>query len=111
MLVFSENFLHGEELRAAYQRSRTIERIERVVREAGFEILRRRPQFWLMNAPHDSESRLHALWWRGLTGVAAHSDLGGTALGALLYAPELLAVGRLHEGPSTELMICQRRTA
>jgi SAM-dependent methyltransferase len=108
VLVFSENFLHGEELRAPHQRSRTLEQIERVVREAGFEILRRRPQFWLMNAPHDSSSRFHRLWWRGLAGIATRSDAAGACLGALLYVPEVLAVARMDEGPSSELMICRR---
>jgi SAM-dependent methyltransferase len=108
VLVFSENFLHRAELRVPHQRSRTLAQIERVVRDAGFEIVRRRPQFWLMNAPHDSRSRLHRLWWRGLAGVAARSDAAGACLGAILYRAELELVARLPEGPSTELMICRR---
>jgi SAM-dependent methyltransferase len=108
VLVFSENFLHGEELRAPHQRSRTLDVIEAVVRGTGFEILRRRPQFVLMNAPHDSRSRLHRLWWRGLAGVAARSEAAGTALGAALYPAELAAVALAREGPSTELMLCRR---
>jgi SAM-dependent methyltransferase len=108
LLVFSENFLHGEELRAPHQRSRTLPRIEHVVRTAGFEIVRRCPQFWLMNAPHDSRSRAHRLWWRGVAGVASRSDVAGACLGALLYGPESWLVARLSEGPSTELMICRR---
>ena len=99
VLVFSENFLHAGELRVPHQRSRTLAQVEATVFAAGFEILRRRPQFWLMNAPHDSQGRLHRLWWRGLAGVAARSDAAGAALGALLYGPELAAVARLREGP------------
>jgi predicted O-methyltransferase YrrM len=60
VLVFSENFLHGEELRAPHQRSRRLGQIEHVVRAA-------------------------ALYW-----------------------PELIAVGHMREGPSSELMICRR---
>jgi SAM-dependent methyltransferase len=108
LLVFSENFLHGQELRSAHQRSRTVDEIERAVREAGFEIVRRRPLFFLMNAPHDSDSRVHRLWWRGLSGVASRSDRVGGWLGALLYRAELAVVARLREGPSTELMLCRR---
>src|SRR5262249_19488384 len=66
VLVFSENFLHRAELHAPHQRSRTLPRIERVVRDAGFEVVSRRPQFWLLNEPHDSGSRVRRLWWRGL---------------------------------------------
>ncbi len=108
VLVFSENFLHDDELRGPHQRSRTLEQIEHVVREAGFEIIRRRPQFWLMNAPHDSSSRFRRLWWRGVAGIASRSDAAGACLGALLYVPEVLAVNRMREGPSSEMMICRR---
>jgi 2-polyprenyl-3-methyl-5-hydroxy-6-metoxy-1,4-benzoquinol methylase len=111
VLVFSENFLHDEELRAPHQRSRTLAQIERVVQAAGFEIVGRRPQFWLMNAPHDSPSRVRRLWWRGLAGVASRSNSAGACLGALLYWPEVVAVSRMREGPSSELMICRRPAA
>jgi hypothetical protein len=34
----------------------------------------------------------------------------GVVVGAMLYPLELLLVARLQEGPSTELMICRRRS-
>jgi SAM-dependent methyltransferase len=108
VLVFSENFLHDGILRLPHQVSRTLPQIECVVTEAGLEILRRRPLFCLMNAPHDSRVGLHRLWWRALSGAAAHSETVGAATGALLYPLELAIVSRLREGPSTELMICRR---
>jgi SAM-dependent methyltransferase len=108
LLVFTENFLHGAERRSPHQRSRTLPEIERAVRAAGFEILRRRPLFCLMNAPHDSRSRLHRLWWRGLAGVASRRPRLGGWLGAALYLPERALVARLEEGPSTEIMLCRR---
>jgi SAM-dependent methyltransferase len=107
-LVLTENFLHGGELRVPHQRSRTLERVEAVARSTGFEIVRRRPLFWLMNAPHDSTSRLHQLWWRGVAGVSTRSDAVGWALGAALYWPEVAATERLREGPSTELALWRR---
>jgi SAM-dependent methyltransferase len=110
LLVFTENFLRHGELRVPHQRSREYERIVAVVRAAGLEIVRRRPLFWLMNAPHDSRSRLHALWWRALSGVAARSDRAGALLGAALYWPELAATRLLRDGPSTELMLCTLRS-
>jgi SAM-dependent methyltransferase len=107
-LVFTENFLRHGELRVAHQRSREAGRIIATARAAGFEIVRRRPLFWLMNVPVDSRSRLHRAWWRGLAGVAARSDPAGALLGAALYWPELAATRVLRDGPSTELMICRR---
>jgi hypothetical protein len=41
--------------------------------------------------------------------MAAWNRLGGC--GAVPYALELLLVTRLKEGPSTELMVCRRRSA
>jgi SAM-dependent methyltransferase len=108
LLVFTENFLHDEELSARHQRSRTLEEIEHVVRDAGFAILRRRPLFYLMNAPLDTRSRFHRAWWRALAGVASRSGTVGGWLGALLYRPELALIARLREGPSTEIMLCRR---
>jgi SAM-dependent methyltransferase len=109
VLVFSENFLRHGELRVPHQRSREHARITATAVAAGFEVVAQRPLFWLMNAPHDSRSRLHRLWWRGLAGVAARSDRAGALLGAVLYWPERAATRVLREGPSTELMICRRR--
>jgi SAM-dependent methyltransferase len=108
VLVFTENFLHDEARGAPHQRSRTLQGIERVVRDAGFEILRRRPLFYLMNAPLDTRSRLHRVWWRALAGAASRSDRVGGWLGACLYRPELALIARLQEGPSTEIMLCRR---
>jgi predicted TPR repeat methyltransferase len=108
LLVFSENFLHDGVLRLPHQVSRTLPQIERVVTEAGLEIVRRRPLFCLMNAPHDSRAHLHRVWWRALAGIASRSEAVGAAAGALLYPLELALVSRLREGPSTELMICRR---
>jgi SAM-dependent methyltransferase len=108
LLVCSENFLHGEPLRLPHQVSRTLPDIERVVADAELTILRRRPLFFAMNAPHDSSNRLHHLWWRGLAGLATRSNRAGAAAGALLYPFELALVARLREGPSTELMLGRR---
>jgi SAM-dependent methyltransferase len=109
-LIFSENFLHGPTVRIPHQASRSLAEIEAAVDGAGFERLRRRPVFHLMNAPVDSASRLHERWWRMLQRRAA-SPRQGAALGALLYPLELTLVARRSEGPSTELMVCRRPAA
>jgi hypothetical protein len=45
-----------------------------------------------------------------MPGMAAWNRLG-MVVGAALYPLELLLVTRLKEGPSTELMVCRRRSA
>jgi SAM-dependent methyltransferase len=108
VLVFSENFLHGEPIRLPHQASRTLAEIEGAVRDAGFEIVRRRPMFWLMNAPLDSRSRLLQGSWGTVHRLASRGERVGAATGAALYPLELALVARRREGPSTELMICRR---
>ena len=98
LLVFSENLLHGDELRSSHQRSRRLETVERVVRDTGFTLIRRRPLFFLLNAPHDSTSRLHRAWWRAVAALASRSDRAGAGLGALLFRPELAITRRLQRG-------------
>jgi 2-polyprenyl-3-methyl-5-hydroxy-6-metoxy-1,4-benzoquinol methylase len=108
VLVFSDNFLHAPAARGVHQVSRSLEEIEAAVHGAGFEIVRRRPMFALLNAPVDSHSRLlHSSWWL-LASLAARGELVGRAVGGLVYPLELALVARLREGPSTELMICRR---
>ena len=109
-LLFSDNFLHGEAVRIPHQASRSLAEIEAAVADAGFEILRRRPVFHLMNAPVDSNSRLLERWWRVVQRVAA-GPRSGAAIGALLYPVELALAARRSEGPSTEMMICRRPAA
>jgi SAM-dependent methyltransferase len=108
VFVFSENFLHRDPIRLPHQASRTLAEIEGVARDAGFQVVSRRPMFWLMNAPLDSESPLLPRWWAVLHRVASRRPRLGTAIAALLYPLELALVARRREGPSTELMICRR---
>jgi SAM-dependent methyltransferase len=111
VLIFSENFLHGDAIRLPHQASRSLREIDQSLADAGFDVLRRRPVFCLMNAPLDSDSRLLWRWWSGLHRVASRRHRLGAAIGALLYPLELVFVSRLGEGPSTELMICRRPAA
>lgn len=111
LFIFSENFLHGETVRITDQASRTLSEIESILDEVGFEILLRRPMFFLMNEPVDSDSHLHDVFWWRLTGqLRARGARASWALGVALYPLELMALGFVREGPSTELMVCRRRS-
>ena len=100
VFVFSENFLHGEPIRLPHQASRTLGEIEGVARDAGFQVVRRRPIFCLMNAPLDSESRLLRRSWASVYRLASRRERLGAAIGAALYPLELALIGSLREGPS-----------
>ena len=107
--LLSDNFVHGPALRGRHQVSRSLSEIESTLEAAGFDIVARLPVFFLMNTPVDSESRLLGLSWRTISRLCRRSPRAGTALGAVLFLPELLLTATLREGPSTELVVCRRR--
>jgi SAM-dependent methyltransferase len=106
--VVTDNFVHGDPVRHAHHVSRTLTGITATLVDAGFEVVSRRPMFFLMNDPLDSSSRLLRYWWGGLTELLERSNRLGRVAGACLYPLELALVSTLREGPSTELMICRR---
>lgn len=109
-LIFSENFLHGQPRTASHQVSRTLQHIEGLLADAGFEIVMRAPFLYLMNAPVDSASRLRVQLWRASRFFASHAELLGFALGAVLYPLEVALVTLCAESPTTEIMVCRRRS-
>ncbi len=107
-LVFTENFLHARsELNHAWHTSRTLEAIETHLRSAGLFIERRQPWFVLMNEPVDSDSRLHARAWWVMRKMSEKVPGAGFAIGAGLYAPEVVLTRLLSEGPSSEIAIAR----
>jgi len=108
LLIFSDNFIHGQEIRGESQVNRSLETIEKAVADAGLEIIDRAPMFVLMNAPVDSRNRLLRKFWNKMAWAVQKSELVGYLFGAALYPFELLAVRLLKESPTTELAICRK---
>ena len=106
--VFSDNFLHGPALRSEHQVCRSLDEITSMLRQAGFNVIDRRPLFVLMNNPVDSSSRFLRVWWRRLSHVLRRRPGLGAGLGALLYGAEVALVRIVKDGPSTEVMVCRR---
>jgi SAM-dependent methyltransferase len=111
LLVISDNFVHGEAERAEHHVSRPLRAFEAALEGAGFDVLLRRPMFFLMNEPVDSRSRLHRAFWNRLARVLRRRKWRGGVIGATLYPFELAFLALLREGPSTELMICRKPPA
>ena len=64
--------------------------------------------FVLMNAPIDTQgSAARTAWQWAMAPLQRFNALGGV-VGACLYGPELLLTSLLSEGPSTEVMVCER---
>lgn len=106
--VWSDNFLRHPAERVAHQASRPLVESVRWVEAAGFDIVERVPMFVLMNYPADTTSRLARWLWTAMVAPAALAEPLGWLLGAALFPIERGLVGRLREGPSTELMVCRK---
>ena len=105
--IFSDNFLHRQQVQLEHQVSRSLEDIERAVLDAGFQIERRLPMFSLMNSPVDSDNGYRRLFWKALNRAVSSSEAAGYAVGAALF-PFELALTRKGESASTEIMLCRK---
>jgi SAM-dependent methyltransferase len=108
-LILTENFLHGPWHVGAHQVSRSADWILGLLRETGFDVLRRRPLFVLMNTPVDSESRVLKGWWWALMNGMARLPWTGGAVGAAVYPVETALTATLREGPTTEIAAARKR--
>jgi len=106
--LLSDNFLCRVTQRAGHQVSRSLSEIASILQKAGFQIVRRRPMFVLMNYPVDTESRICKLLWAALTFPIYKSEILGYIIGAIVYPAECLLGHCFSEGPSTEIMICRK---
>jgi hypothetical protein len=108
LFIWSDNFVHGSTARADRQVSRSLEEIEDVLARTGFQIVERRPLFYLMNAPVDSHNPIRSVLWRLISAAVSRSELAGLLIGAYLYVPERILTSIVRESPTTELMICRK---
>lgn len=108
VFLWSDNFLHHEAERVEHQASRPLAESERLVREAGLEIVARVPMFVLMNYPADTRSRLARWGWTAMVAPAALAEPLGWLVGAGLYPLERWLTAQCRESPSTEIMVCRR---
>ena len=108
--IFSDNFLHDRTIRVRHQVSRSLAEITAGLEAAGFEIVVRRPMFILMNHPGDTPSRWPEWAWKALVAPATVSEAAGFLIGAALYPLELGLTAVCRESPTTEIMVCRKRT-
>jgi SAM-dependent methyltransferase len=109
LFVFSENFVHGETVRIRHQVSRSLSEIEAILEKTGFKAKARVPIFAVMNYPIDSKGTFPKIAWQKMMLPVKKFEPLGFALGGLLYPLELiLSLHLLKEGPSAELMICEK---
>jgi SAM-dependent methyltransferase len=108
--LWSDNFLRHHAERVTHQVSRTLADSERLVRAAGFDVVRRVPMFVLMNYPADSRGRVARWAWTAMVAPAAIAEPLGWAVGAILAPIDGFLTRILQESPTTEIMVCRKRS-
>lgn len=108
LLVFTENFVHGPTERFPNFVARRLEDVERMLAANHLRVVKRAPMFVLMNAPLDTRGRLWRTLWRSAMAPVRRFNVLGRIAGPLCYLPELLLTRVMRDGPSTELMVCER---
>jgi SAM-dependent methyltransferase len=112
LFALSDYFVHPQvmerSIQAPHRVSRSLDRFQDVLKRHGFEVLERRPMFYLMNEPVDSGSRLARARWLAIAGPVAVRNGLGSLIGAILYPLEWLLVTAGKESPTTEMMICRK---
>jgi SAM-dependent methyltransferase len=108
LLIFTDNFVQSTATHASHHVSRTKTTLEGAVHAAGFEIVSRKPAFFFMNQPVDTDSALHRRSWEIMTSTLRRWPTTGYLFGPLLFPIDLTLVKLLSEGPSTEIMVCRK---
>jgi SAM-dependent methyltransferase len=109
ILLYADNFIHGQTKREKHIVHRPLNYIQNVLENKGFTVLQRRPLFWLMGYPVDSRSSLRGWLWRAFMYPVRHSEIIGAVYAAVLKPIELALLALCRESPTTELMICRKK--
>jgi len=108
--LFSDLFLHGPTQRSIHMVSRSWVEVDQLLQATGFEVVRRLPMFVLMNHPIDTSSRMHAFLWKVFVRAVRYHEALGYVSGAALYPVELMLTGILRESPTTEILVCRKKS-
>ena len=110
MFVFSDLLVHGDPVKDDHMDCRAMDEVMRRLQETGFEVIRRVPMFVVMEQPLDSTNRSYQLLWKLLTHTMRHSNSAGFVAGAMLYPVDLLLTRICRESPTTEIVVCRKRS-
>lgn len=105
--IFSDNFIHGSFFNIEHQKCRTLESYQKLLRENGFEIVDRIPNYVLFNDPVDAKGKFYPRIWYWLTFLSKKSKLFDALIWPLLYPVEIFLTSVKKESPAQEIMICR----
>lgn len=109
LLFVSDLFQQELPITLGHQTGRTLVSMTAALGSAGFDIISRRPVFYLMVDATDRPPRWLRVWSRSLARILYGRERLGHIAGAALYPIEVLLTRIVREGPSIELAICRKR--
>ncbi len=107
-LILTDNFVHGPERKQQHHVSRSLSNYEHVIMSVDLRIVYRKPVFFFLNYPVDSNNYALNLLWKFFLRVVPGNENIGYLMGCLFYPIDLILARVLSEGPSTEIMICKK---
>lgn len=105
--IFSDNFIHGNNMSIAHQKCRSLEEYEKALHRNGFEITSRVSNYVLFNDPVDTDGKFYPKVWSLLTRFSRRWKWFDVIIWPCLYPLELLLTSMLKESPAQEIMICK----
>ena len=107
IFIFSDNFLHQNNMSILHQKCRTLNEYEDILKRNGFDIVDRVPNYVLFNDPVDARSKFFPRMWYWNTRLSKKSRFYDYLVWPLLYPFELLLTSVMKESPAQEFMICK----
>jgi ubiquinone/menaquinone biosynthesis C-methylase UbiE len=107
IFIFSDNFIHEKNFSITHQKCRTLESYEIILKESGFKIIDRVPNYVLFNDPVDAKGKFYPRIWNLITGISKKWKWFDKIIWPLLFPLELLLTSILKESPAQEFMICK----
>ena len=107
--MFSEHLPSRRRGRAGqgHHVSRALNEVQEVVERTGFELVARRPLFYLMSWPVDQVSVRRRKIWTKFVPMMSH-ERWGNVLGAVLFPAEIALTYLMKESPTSEAMVCRK---
>jgi len=84
VFIFSDNFIHNKRYSITHQNCRTLASYEIMLKENGFEIIDRVPNYVLFNDPVDAKGKFYPRLWNLITGLSKNGN-GLIQLSGLFY--------------------------
>jgi len=105
--IFSDNFIHGDNLNITHQKCRSLEDYEKALESSGFEIVDRVANYVLFNDPVDARGKFYPRIWNLLTKFSKKWKLFDFVIWPCLFPIEILLTSLVKESPAQEIMICK----